>query len=145
MPPVAFAPSRGWRYLSSPWVLMTFLFGFLPWCEVSCNSREFEVRLTQSGYQALYGGVSAPPVMEEVFTQESERRQSSLTVTSEGLRKQLGVERSYLANLSPFLVFFWGTNLALIGIICFVPLGEWRLGFALPLCGILLGILILHA
>ncbi|MGH7174209.1 MAG: hypothetical protein ACRELG_28400 [Gemmataceae bacterium] len=126
---------------------MTFVFGFLPWCEVSCNSREIDAHLSQSGYQGLYGGVSAPPAMEEMLAKESEQRNLSQSVNEsrEGLHKQLGIERSYLANVSPFLVFFWAANLALLGIICFVPLGSWRLGFALPLCGVLLGVLILHA
>lgn len=144
---LVFGPSRGWRFLSSPWVVMTFLFGFLPWCEVSCNNRDIDFHLSQSGYQALYGGVSAPPVMEEMLARQSEQTHfaQNMHQSKQGLRKQLGIERSYLANVSPFLVFFWGANLALIGIICFVPLGSWRLGFALSLCGVLLGVLVLHA
>src|SRR6516225_2051332 len=51
-------PNKGWRYLSSPWLVMILLFGFLPWSEVSCNNTE--IRLSQSGYQALYGGISCP-------------------------------------------------------------------------------------
>lgn len=146
-PLVGFGASRGWRYLSLPWVVMTFLFGFLPWCEVSCNSKEIEIRLTQSGYQALYGGVSAPPAMEEMLAKEPELSHTAFSAPQslQEMRKKLEVERSYLANVSPFLIFFWIANFALLDIICFVPLGGWRLGFALPLCGVMLIVLILHA
>jgi hypothetical protein len=143
---VAVAP-RGWRYLSSPWVVMIFVFGFLPWSEVSCNSKEVEIRLTQSGYQALYGGVSAPPAVEAVLAKQSERMSSTQArqETAQRLQMQLQVEQSYLASVSPFLVFFWGAALALLCIFCSAPLGGWRLGFALPLCGLMLAVLIIHA
>jgi hypothetical protein len=126
---------------------MTILFGFLPWCEVSCYRRNIEIRLSQSGFQALYGGVSSPLAMEEMLSQEFERGQATLGEQQrmQGLHKMLEVEQSYLANVSPFLVLFWGANLALLGIICFVPLGAWRLRFVLPLCGVMLMVLILHA
>jgi flagellar biosynthesis GTPase FlhF len=84
--------------------------------------------------------------MEEMLVKQSEKMNWSQNAreTTQGLRKQLGVERSYLANVSPFLVFFWGANLALLGIICFTPLGNWRLLFTLPLCAVLLGVLVIH-
>lgn len=144
VPPLIAAP-RGWRYLSSPWVVLIFVFGFLPWSEVSCNSKEIEFRLSQSGYQALYGGVSAPPAVEIMLEEQAEKVHSSPIMSAQELRKKLGVERSYLANVSPFLVLFWGTNLALLGIVCCAPLGGWRLGFTLTLCALMLSMLLVHA
>jgi hypothetical protein len=88
-------------------VVLIFVFGFLPWSEVSCNSKEIDFRLSQSGYQALYGGVSAPQAVEIMLEEQAEKVHSSPIVSAQELRKKLGVERSYLANVSPFLVSFW--------------------------------------
>jgi hypothetical protein len=126
---------------------MVFVFGFLPWSEVSCNSKEVEFRITQSGYQAVYGGVSVPPAMEAVVRRESEKQAKAQPTIQQNkdLGKQLGVERAYLANVSPFLVVFWGANLAILVIGLAVPLGAWRMRFALGLSGLMLGALIVHA
>jgi hypothetical protein len=144
--PIA-TPSRGWRYLSSPWVVMTFIFGFLPWCEVGCSSKEINFRITQSGYQALYGGASAPPAVEELIARQAQQPNVSAGARElrQHMQKQIEVERSYLANVSPFLVFFWGADAALLALVCLVPLGTWRMGFAMTLCGLMLLMLILHA
>lgn len=148
IPPSVVTVPRGWRFFSSPWVVMVFVFGFLPWSEVSCNSKEVVFQVTQSGYQALYGGVSAPPAVEVLLAEQASKRLDPRHAPPENvqeLRNKLRVEQAYLANVSPFLVLFWGANLALLGIICCVPLGAVRLGFVLPLCGVMLGVLILHA
>lgn len=146
LPSLALAQRR-WRYFSSPWVVLIFVFGFLPWTEVSCNNREVEFRLTQSGYQALYGGVSAPVAVEAMMVEQSERMRPPQPSgeSLQGLRKQLRLERPYLASVSPFLIIFWGANFALLGIVCFAPLGGRRLALALVLCGSMLGMLIVHA
>jgi predicted Zn finger-like uncharacterized protein len=143
-PPVAAVAPRGWRFVSSPWVVMVFLFGFLPWSEVSCNSREFNFSLTQSGYQALYGGVSTPPALEAMIA-EQQAKQARMPLSRDELASKLRIEQSYLANASPFLVVFWGANLALLAIVCSSPLGAWRLGFVLPLCGVMVIVLVIHA
>ncbi|HEY7423836.1 MAG TPA: hypothetical protein VH682_06275 [Gemmataceae bacterium] len=137
----------GWRFLSSPWVVLVFIFGFLPWSEVGCNNREIDFHVSQldfhvsqSGYQALYGGVSAPPSIEII----EEKLRNSPIMSSQELRKKLGMERSFLSNASPFLVIFWGANLALLGVCC-LSLGGGRLGFALLLGILMLSMLITHA
>ncbi len=152
----AIAP-RSWRYFSSPWVVTIFLFGFLPWSEVSCNKInkevEIEFRATQSGYQAVYGGVSGPPALEAMASTEEPSERENWTrevrevrngMQNHELRAQLRM-LSYLGSVSPFLLFFWSANLALLGLICFAPLGGHRLRFALPLCGLLFGMLVVHA
>lgn len=132
-------PSKGWRFLSLPWLITILLFGFLPWCEISCHKTE--IRLTQSGYQAIYGDVSLPPAVDDALVKQAERNSLDLEAT----RKQLGFERSYLANVSPFLIFFWVACVCLIVIICSTPLGGLRLGFTLPLAGVMLVTLVVHA
>jgi hypothetical protein len=42
-------PARRIRYAPVPWLRLIFIFGFLPWSEVSCNAKEFQYRFTQSG------------------------------------------------------------------------------------------------
>jgi hypothetical protein len=121
-------PSKGWRFISLPWLITVLLFGFLPWCEVSCQKSE--IRLTQSGYQAVYGDVSLPPAVDDALAKQAERHPPT--------KEQLGFERSYLANVSPFLIFFWIACVSLIVIVCSVPLGGLRLGLTLPLAGIML-------
>jgi hypothetical protein len=56
--PAAMAGAK--RFLSLPWLTLIFIVGFLPWSEVGCSSGDFNWRVSQSGYQALYGGVSSP-------------------------------------------------------------------------------------
>ncbi|MHB1424971.1 MAG: HEAT repeat domain-containing protein [Gemmataceae bacterium] len=142
---VAFNRSKGWRYLSLPWLISLFIFGFLPWCEISCNGNRNGIvpRVTQSGYQALYGGYSTPfpsIVEDEIHKMIAEENK----IDKRKLQKQIELDRSYLTNVSPFLTVFWGAGLALAGVVCFVPLGRPRLSFTSIVCGLLLVVLVVH-
>jgi hypothetical protein len=46
------------RRLSLPWLILVFVFCFLPRSEVGYASKDFQWRVGQSGYQALYWGIS---------------------------------------------------------------------------------------
>ena len=78
------------RFLSLPWIVLIFVFGFLPWSEVSGNAHDGSGRLTQSGYQDLYGGAasSSHGVQEanEKASAEPDREQLSKTLQAKRLR-----------------------------------------------------------
>ncbi|MSR32768.1 MAG: hypothetical protein EXR99_14825 [Gemmataceae bacterium] len=48
------------RFLSAPWLVLIFLFGFLPWFHISCVANPYQ-QVTQSGMQSVWGGFSSPP------------------------------------------------------------------------------------
>jgi hypothetical protein len=129
-----------------PWPLLLLLLGFLPFSEVSCNAQQFSLRLTQSGYQAVYGGVTAPLGVEEAVQDQKARmieRGNSQTYTA--LSKQARSERSdFLMSCSPFLATFWVGNLALVAVITLMRVGHSRLGVFLGICSLMLLMLLLQ-
>ena len=139
--PAAPALTGAKRLLSLPWLLLVFVFGFLPWSEVSCSSKDFHWRLGQSGYQAVYGGISSPFDSMEV-AQDAALKEAS--TNKRELTKRIENERSdYLMACSPFLVVFWVT--ALIMLLCFflIPLSKVRLAIGLALAGLMLTMLVI--
>jgi hypothetical protein len=102
--------------------------------------------VTQSGYQALYGGVNAPFGVEDAF-QEPISAESGLSnrQAQAALARQLRSERSdFLMSCSPFLAVFWAGNLALVGVIGFMQVDRQRLRMFLGVCAVLLLMLLLQ-
>jgi hypothetical protein len=136
--PQSFRQARG--FLSLPWLLLVCLLGFLPWSDVSSNSRGLTARKTQSGYQSLYGGVSSPVALEELAKNRSQKTAEDYRT----LAKQADLEESdFLLSFSPFLACFWAGVLATGIIICLVPLSSVRLKFILPVVVIMLAMFVL--
>jgi hypothetical protein len=125
---------------------LLFLLGFLPFSEVSCNAQQFSLRLTQSGYQAVYGGVTAPLGIEESIKDQKARMiERGNWQTYAALSKQAESERSdFLMSCSPFLAIFWLGNLALLVMIALMRVGHPRLGIFLGVCGLMLLMLLLQ-
>jgi hypothetical protein len=123
------------RYLSLPWLVLIFVFGFLPWAEVSCNAKDVHLRVTQSGYQTLYGGVSSSyNVMELVRDKAS----AEMDLNREQFSKTLEAKRSdLLASFSPFAVIFWAAALAFLLIVLLAPLSFLRLKYCAPLAALM--------
>lgn len=148
-----------WRYLSFSWLFAVVIFGFLPWCEVGCNGGRngLAIRVTQSGYQALYGSYTSPlpsRVEDELQKEGRNRIENAMRGgtskeekdrSRKALQEQLETAESYLAIVSPFLIVFWSGVLVMAGFVCFTRLGRMRLRAATLLCGILLAVLSLHA
>src|SRR5437899_2782638 len=71
------------RFLSLPWLILIGVFGFLPFAEVSCTSKDTHWSASQSGYQALYGGVSSPfdslAVFNDVVLQDMNKNKQLLS------------------------------------------------------------------
>ena len=109
------------RYLSVPWLVTVFVFGLLPWSEVSCNAKEINLRATQSGYQTLYGGVSSPSKIMEVAKEEADQTQEALTKSIEMAKADL------LVVCSPFAAVFWAACLATLLLVCSSPPSRLRL------------------
>ena len=78
------------RFLSLPWIVLIFVFGFLPWSEVSCNARDIHLHITQSGYQTIYGGVGSSynvvQLVQEKASAEKRQRAILQELGSEALR-----------------------------------------------------------
>lgn len=131
------------RSLSLPWVIMISIFGFLPWSEVSCNSKALEVqwRASQSGYQALYGGISSPfDVLEEAYRDD----QKQVSMNKQALSKQIETKRSnFLMACSPFMMLFWTAALATLSCILWTPLSTTRLKMCLVLAGFMAAMLLI--
>jgi hypothetical protein len=124
------------RFLSLPWLILIFVFGFLPWCEVSCNAKDVHLRVTQSGYQTLYGGVSSSYNVMEIVR---DKASAELNVDREQFAKTLEAKRTdLLASFSPFAVIFWAAALAFLLIVLLAPLGFLRLKFCGPLAALML-------
>jgi hypothetical protein len=108
--------------------------GFLPWSEVSCRSKDFQFRVSQSGFQALYGGVSSPFDVLGAARESASAKQKSIQEWG----KQLGFEESdFLMACSPFMALFWAAWLAALCAM-FLPLGSLRLRVSLALLGLML-------
>ncbi len=130
------------RFLSFPWLFACFLFGFLPWSEVACNSKNVNWRVTQSGYQAVYGGVSSPfdtvATAKEAIDREVGENQKLLA-------KTLETERSgFLMSCSPHSLIFWEFGLAALLFISFIPLSGLRLTCCSAFAGMMLLMLVLE-
>lgn len=131
---------RHCRFLSLPWLLTICLLGLLPWSEVSCNSREVSIRVTQSGYQAVFGGVSTPLGIGELLAEERHEQDK------QSLLEAVKFERSdFLMSASPFLVVFWIALLFMIGLAIFVPLGSTRRNLAIGFLTVAALVLVIQA
>jgi hypothetical protein len=131
------------RRLSLPWLVAIFIFGFLPWSEVSCSHKDFPLRVSQSGCQAVYGGVSSPFDFVEAAQQAAQKK---FGTDKEALAKAIDREHSdYLLSCSPFVVVFWVGILALAVCTWAAPLGVSRLRICLGLSGLLALMLLLIA
>jgi hypothetical protein len=129
------------RFLSLPWLMLVAVFGFLPWSEVSCASREFSFRVSQSGYQALYGGASSPFDSVEAAKDLADRK---MNTDKHALAKTLERERAgFLMSCSPFMVVFWTLGLATLGWICLAPLSGLRLTVSLILVTLMIAMLLI--
>jgi DNA-directed RNA polymerase subunit RPC12/RpoP len=130
------------RFLSLPWLVLIFVFGFLPWSEVSCNAKDVHLRVTQSGYQTLYGGVSSSyNVMETVM----EKASTELDLDKEQLSKTLEAKRSdLLVSFSPFAAIFWAATLASFILFLVAPLSNLRLKYGGPLAGLMVLMLVVQ-
>src|SRR5262249_43484325 len=134
-------PALAKRFLSLPWLILVFIFGFLPWSEVSCASKEFNWRVSQSGYQSLYGGVSSP------FNSLEAARSVALkemNTSKQALSKSIETERSdFLMACSPFMALFWASAVIALACVCFTPLTGVRLGICLGLAGFMIAMLVI--
>jgi hypothetical protein len=129
------------RFLSLPWLILIAIMGFLPWSAVSCNAKDFHVQLSQSGYQALYGGVSSPFDSIEAAQEAAQQQKKSV----HELAKQVAFERTdFLISCSPFLVFFWVAVLAMVLLVCLLPLSVARLEYSLALVAVMMVTLLIQ-
>ena len=136
-----FSPDLAKRFLSLPWLILVIIFGFLPWCEVGCASKEINLRVNQSGYQALYGGVSSP--FDSIETARNVALKDRKT-NKEALTKNIETERSdFLMACSPFVALFWVSVLATVLCICLMPFGGLRFGVCLALVGFMVAMLVI--
>jgi hypothetical protein len=130
------------RFLSLPWIVLIFVFGFLPWSEVSCNAKDVHLHVTQSGYQTLYGGVSSAYNVAELVR---EKASAEMDVDREQFSKTLEAKRSdLLASLSPFALILWATVLAFLLIVLLAPLSYLRLKYCGPLAALMLLMLVVQ-
>jgi hypothetical protein len=134
------------RFLSAHWLVLIFVFGFLPWSEVSCSSNQVNLRVTQSGYEAVYGDVSSPfgsvEAMREAARNDASPTKQSLAAQS--LAVQIEKVRSdYLLACSPFMLLFWMAAVAMLGFVILIPLGHLRLGWCSAFAGIMLLMLVM--
>jgi hypothetical protein len=138
-PDISRPPERGRRFLSLPWLVAVGFMGFLPWSEVSCRAKDLPIRVTQSGFQALYGGVSSPfldGVTEGI--EETAHHKSP-----EEWRKKLGLEQpDFLMSCAPFVAVFWGLWIAAV-VLTFLPLGRLRLRASVLVCGTMAAMLLI--
>jgi phage FluMu protein Com len=134
-------PAVAKRFLSMPWLVLVVIFGFLPWCEVSCSSKDFHWQVNQSGYQALYGGISSP--FDSIETAQ-ESASKNRKIDKEVVTKDMQKERSdFLMACSPFVGVFWVVIVAMVACICLMPLSGMRLGVCLGLVGLMLAMLVI--
>jgi hypothetical protein len=127
------------RYCSMPWLLILFLCGFMPWCSVGCSARDAakSLTITQSGYQALYGGTSTPLRYESLaekapatpkHAQSGEFDLQASQSERAGLSEGVKLHRSDpFAMVSPFTMLFWAAAVALVVTILSIKLGRLRL------------------
>jgi hypothetical protein len=121
-------------------VLLIALFGFLPWCEVSCSAKDFGTRFSQSGYQAVYGSASAPLGVQEAFQAGNGPFAGN---TKADLIKKVDFERSdFLMACSPFLAIFWAGNLSLLALIVLAPVSRLRMQMFLGITALMLVMLV---
>jgi DNA-directed RNA polymerase subunit RPC12/RpoP len=130
------------RWLTLTGLLVLLTAGFLPWAEVTFNTKNLHLRVTESGFQSLYGGFSLPPGMSALF-QYSQK--NSPPPDSQQLQKTLDFERAdILMSASPFLVVNWASLLVSGLVILLYPLGNTRSVYLGCLLGIIFVTLFLH-
>lgn len=118
---------RRWRVASLPWIVTVLVLGFLPWSEMSCNSREFPIRVTQSGYQAVVGKASMPRGIAEAVQAKAKADKSSQEAYAI-MAGHLEAERAdSLQSFSPFLAVFWVGMLTLLVAVSALRISRPRL------------------
>jgi DNA-directed RNA polymerase subunit RPC12/RpoP len=123
------------RFAPTPWLAIILIFGLLPWTEISCEFKDVKLQMTQSGYQALYGGVSSPSKVMEVAQEEAAKK---LEMNQEELTDAIEMRKADpLAFFSPFMTVFWAAALALIPLTLTAP-SKPRLGVYLSLTGVMM-------
>ena len=113
--------------LSTPWLGLVLVLGFLPFSEVSCRSPEGTMRLTQSGYQAVYGGVSSPFDVLDADARQQLKLQGGQLDTRQLASDVENARSGFLMACSPFMVVFWVSLLAALALASLLPLGRGRL------------------
>jgi len=124
------------RFVSLPFLAFVLVLGFLPWVEVSCSGPKqvaLDVKFTQSGYQAVYGGLDAPPGIEEAVQKKSRR----LMESRESLEKRFAFEKSdLLMGCSPALAVFFAAVAATLLAGLALPTGKTRMVIMLLLLAV---------
>jgi hypothetical protein len=126
------------RYCSMPWLLILVLCGFMPWCSVGCHARDSATSLTvtQSGYQAFYGGASTPLRYESLaerappppkHAQSDAFDLQAAQAERIGLTEEVKLHRSdSFSMVSPFMWLFWTSAIGYVVTILLLKMGRLR-------------------
>jgi len=129
------------KFLSLPWVALIAIFGFLPWSDMHCNSPQMNFAVTQSGYQALWGGVSSPFNMGDVAQQQFMEK---VATKSELAAKAEFLKSDFLMSFSPFLTLFWVVCFAALVAALSLNVGRIRLCTMSGMAVVMLLVLLIH-